>query len=487
MADYNSRRYSVELLGRKSERQVLHHHWSSTNSKLIAIYGRRRVGKTYLVREHFSNRIFFEVAGLYDGNMADQLTHFTSSLAIHGYYPASLAKPSSWMAVFEMLALFIQEQKSKKKKVIFIDELPWFDTPRSKFLTAFENFWNSFCSKRKDILLIICGSAASWMIKKILKNKGGLHNRVAEQINLQPFDLALTKKFLQAKGIIWSVYDIAHTYMCLGGIPFYLDAARKGESPAQFINRICFTEEGVLFHEYNDLYASLFDNNERHEQIVALLAKKRKGYTRNEIIQLTGLDSGGTLTQTLDELKRSNFIQERIPYNGSMHNRRYRLIDNFTLFHFKFMTKDQRRVKDDWTKLSNSGRYRSWCGFAFESLCFAHKKQIKTALGLSAIESHIYEWNESTHKSEEGAQIDMIIDRADRVINVCEIKFYNSEFTISKSYAKVLRNKLASFQSVKRNKSKILFLTMITTFGTNQNKYSIELMQNQITLEDLFK
>ena len=476
----------MELLGRKSERQSLDHHWHSTNSKLVVVYGRRRVGKTFLIREHFKNRIFFEVSGLYDGNMDDQLSHFAATLAKHGYYQAGLATPKSWFAAFEMLGLFIDQQKGKKKKVIFIDELPWFDTPRSKFLMAFESFWNAYCSKRKDILLVICGSAASWMIKKILQNKGGLHNRVAEKINLKPFDLSLTEKFLRKKGIQWSLYGITQIYMCVGGIPFYLDAARKGESPAQFINRICFSDTGLLFHEYEELYASLFDNNERHEQIVTLLAQKRKGYSRNEIIKSTTLDSGGTLTKTLNELIKSNFIEERTPYGGSSFNRLYRLVDNFTLFYFRFMKQGNRRVKDDWAKKSTTATYRSWSGFAFENVCFAHTAKIKAALGLSAIESHISEWSQKGNDNQEGAQIDMLIDRADRIVNVCEIKFYNSEFTITKEFAMKLRNKLTSFKSFGKNKSKVLFLTMITTFGVKQNPYATEIMQNQITLEDLF-
>lgn len=426
------------------------------------------------------------MSGLYDGTMEDQLLHFSTTLTKHGYYQASLAAPNSWYAAFEMLSIFIEQQTTKKKKVIFIDELPWFDTPRSKFLMAFENFWNAFCSKRTDILLIICGSAASWMIKKILKNKGGLHNRVAEKINLKSFDLSLTEKFLQQKGIKWSQYDITQIYMCIGGIPFYLDAARKGESVAQFINRVCFSDTGLLFDEYKELYASLFDNNSRHEQIVELLSTKRKGFTRNDIIDKTTLESGGTLTKTLDELIKSNFIEERTPYGGSSFNRLYRLVDNFTLFYFKFMKHGSRRIKDDWNKKANSSMYKSWSGFAFENVCFAHKDKIKATLGLSAIESHISDWSSKGNEDNLGVQIDLVIDRADRIINVCEIKFYNAEFTITKDYANKLRNKLSVFHSVKKNKSKTLFLTMITTFGVKENPYATELMQNQITLEDLF-
>jgi len=241
----------MKLIGRTSEKNTFEHCLNSTESKLIALYGRRRVGKTFLVRKYFGNAIRFEVAGVYDGEMSDQLEHFAATLVKYGWAEASLHPPKTWKSAFDQLERFISSLKDRRKKVIFLDELPWMDTPKSKFLMAFESFWNTYCTKRSDIVCVICGSAASWMIKKILKNKGGLHNRVAEKLRLTQFNLYETELFLKEKGIRWSQYDIAQLYLTTGGVPYYLDAVRKGESVLQFVNRTCFTKDGILVDEYN--------------------------------------------------------------------------------------------------------------------------------------------------------------------------------------------------------------------------------------------
>ena len=258
----------MELVGRKIEQKTFKHCQQSTESKLVAVYGRRRVGKTFMIRSYFNQQFTFEITGLHNGELHDQLTHFSNTLVAHNYLPALNAIAQNWMAAFGQLQLYLDTKKGKGKKVIFIDELPWFDTPRSKFLTAFEHFWNNYCTKRNDILFIICGSAASWMIKKVLKNKGGLHNRVSERIQLLPFNLDETEQFLRNKNIKWSKYDITQLYMSVGGIPFYLDAIRKGESVAQFIDRTCFQKNGLLKGEYKQLFSSLFKKSEQHEKVI---------------------------------------------------------------------------------------------------------------------------------------------------------------------------------------------------------------------------
>jgi hypothetical protein len=473
----------MELVGREDEQKILKHCFQSSESKLVAVYGRRRVGKTFFIREYFGDAIQFEVAGLFQGEMSDQLEHFSSTLAKKGFVPATLSRPESWKKAFDLLSLYIDSLKDKGKKVIFIDEMPWFDTPRSKFLMAFESFWNSYCTKRKDLLVVICGSAASWIIKKVLQNKGGLHNRVSEKIALQAFTLYETEKFLIQKGIKWSRFDIAQLYLTIGGIPYYLDAIRKGESASQFIDRACFKQNGILYYEYEELYSSLFANSYQHQMVVAQLAKIRQGLNREQIIEKTKITSGGTLTKVLLELEKSGFIEQSREYTGNINATRYKLVDNFTIFYFKFMIQRNKRVTDSWIKKANDASWLSWSGFAFERLCFLHQKQIKRALGLEAISSEIYTWNS---KEDNGAQIDMLIDRADRVVHVCEIKFTKAKFTIDKAYASNIRNKISQFERLKENKKKVLFFTMITPFATLDNEYYKELVQSEITLGDLF-
>ena len=476
----------MKLIARKRERDRFKQQIEATESKLIAVYGRRRIGKTFLIREYFKEYMKFEISGLYQGDMEDQILHFTSTLVKYGYYEASLGVPQSWMAVFELLSQYLDTIKGRRKKVIFLDELPWMDTPRSKFLMAFENFWNSYCTKRKDLIVVICGSAASWMIQKILKNKGGLHNRVSERIHLQPFNLNETELFLKSKGILWSRYDIIQLYMTTGGVPFYLNAVKKGESVVQFINRVCFQSDGILYSECEVLYASLFKNSQRHEAIVTLLSQVKKGLTRKDIIEKSKFLSGGTLTRTLEELETSGFIQKIAPLGAKVNGVLYKLIDHYSIFYFQFMSVSGRRKQDEWTKQINSPSWRSWSGLAFERICFAHQSQIKKALGLQAIESEVTSW-QGQQEGGPGAQIDMLIDRADNIVNVCEIKFLQSEFNIDKAQAANLRNKLAVFRSQLKSKRKSLFLTMITTFGVVSNANKMELIQNEVSMDDLFE
>ena len=474
----------MKLIGRVQERATFEHCWHSSESKLIAVYGRRRVGKTFLVRQHFGSKICFEVAGLHNASMRDQLTHFASTLAKYGWTDAALYPPTSWTAAFDLLERFLSSLTEVGKKVIFLDELPWFDTPRSKFLMAFERFWNAYCTKRNDIVCIICGSAASWMIKKVMKNKGGLHNRVAEKIRLAQFNLYEVEQFLHQKGIRWSRYDIAQLYLSTGGVPYYLDAVRKGESVVQFVNRTCFSKDGVLADEYKVLFSSLFDNSERHYQIIELLNAKKQGLTRKTIIEKSKLASGGTLSTILDELEESGFIEAVLPYQGKKTKTQYKLVDNFTLFYLKFMQSASPNQAKNWGNMTKSQSWVSWSGLAFERLCFAHIPQLKRALKIEAIECAVSPWSQKG--TDTGSQIDMLIDRADRVVNICEIKFAKADFIIDKAYAKQLRNKIYQFETLGSNKQKNIFLTMVTTFGVVQNEYHKELVQSEITLDDLF-
>jgi len=471
----------MELIGRNEQKAIFKHCEASTESKLIAIYGRRRVGKTFLIRKHFKSKIFFEVAGLHRVSMREQLAHFSRTLRKYGWSGQTFKEPRSWFDAFSLLEEVILESKRKTKKVIFLDELPWFDTPRSKFLPAFENFWNSFCAKRTDIICVICGSAASWMIHKIVQNKGGLHNRIAEKIRLTPFTLYETRKFLLEKGIKWSQYDIARLYMITGGIPYYLDTVRKGESVGQCIDRICFKKDGLLIKEYDLLFESLFDDSHHHASIVNALDNKKMGLNRKEIILKSSMDSGGTLSKTLHELEESGFIMQISPFNQHKTKQLYKLVDHFSLFYLKFM-KDKRQMKGtNWIAKMNSQSWISWSGLAFERICFAHIQQIIEALQLQAIHCEIYPWKNTE------AQIDMIIERSDNISHICEIKFSKSIFTINKSYALALRKKLNEFGILPSNKRKTLFLTMITPFGITQNEYFTELVQNEITLDHLFR
>ncbi|MCU0373823.1 MAG: ATP-binding protein [Chitinophagaceae bacterium] len=473
----------MQLIGRKREQDRLKATLDADEASLVAVWGRRRIGKTFLIRKFYAAHMVFDITGLHNGSMQDQLGHFKDTLIKAGY-KAAVETPANWLSAFFMLENYLDTLQTKKKKVIFLDELPWMDTPRSKCLMAFENFWNSYCNRRKDLIVVICGSAASWMIKKVIHNRGGLYNRITHTIQLKPFDLQETAAFLKAKGIVWSRYDIVQCYMIMGGVPYYLNLVQKGESVMQFVARTCFAADGMLSSEYEALFASLFSNSDRHYKIAEALALVKKGMQRDALLQKAGLATGGTFTETLEELLASGFVEKYTPFKREKQGAYYRLADPFMLFYQQFMKGRNRNAANNWLSMADTPAWHAWAGIAFENICLQHVSHIKAALGLSAIATEVGSWRGGT--ANEQVQIDLLIERADRMIHVGEIKFSKGVFSIDKKYAADLRRKLFLFGEHQTGKRKTLLLTFITTFGIQPNEYSLELVQNQLTMDDLF-
>ncbi len=467
------------LIGRRKEIKKLRQYAESKKSEFIAVYGRRRVGKTYLIREVFAGQFTFQMTGLDNVGKSDQLKQFHTAISKHHKINPPAKPAKDWFEAFNQLINFLETVDSPKKKIIFLDELPWLDTPKSKFLTGLEYFWNSWASARRDILLIVCGSAASWMITNLLNNRGGLHNRITGRIKLEPFTLAETEAFLKYKGTAFDRYQIILLYMVLGGIPFYLDHVEAGQSAAQNINALCFEKGAMLRNEYDNLYASLFKKAERHQAVVEALVQKKKGLTRGEITKITKLPNGGRLTAILKELEESTFIRHYQPFGKKQRFTLYQLIDPYSLFYLDFIRKSAIDDEYFWINANETPRYRAWSGYAFEMVCLHHIPQIKKALGISGVQTSVASWYNET------AQIDLLIDRKDQVINLCEMKFSIQPFMITKSYAEKLRHKIGTFQTVAKT-NKALFLTMITTHGLAQNQYTY-LAQNNLSMEVLFE
>ncbi|MEX2597083.1 MAG: ATP-binding protein [Salibacteraceae bacterium] len=468
-----------EVSGRVRETELLKAAINSNRPELIAVYGRRRVGKTYLIRNVYRNETVFELTGLHNGNMPDQLQNFHLALAQFDKNKSYENVPESWLEAFQRLEHFIDSNKSSKKKVVFIDELPWLATRKSKFMMAFEHFWNSYASNRNDLVVVVCGSAAAFMVNNIVRNKGGLHNRITRKIRLLPFTLCETNQYLDRLGIRYSKYDVLKLYMTIGGIPHYLNYLVKGDSVDQCIDKLCFEKDGPLRTEFKDVFASLYESPERHEAIIRALAKTRIGLTRAQIIDKSGVSSGQRLTKTLQELEESGFIEWYTAFGKKQHGAICRLNDEYCMFYLKFIENSSAKGASTWINKANGQSYTSWLGFSFELACLKHIPQIKTALGIAAVDSENYSWRGND------AQIDLLIDRADNVINVCEMKFSSAEFTISKSYAGELRNKLNAFRLASGTRKNI-FLTLISTFGLKQNAHSLELVQKELKAEALF-
>lgn len=470
-----------KLIGRIAEIEVLEKVKTSNRAEFVAVYGRRRVGKTYLIKQFFQENFAFYLTGMANASTPLQIGNFVSAYRQY----SDLEKndiPKNWFDAFALLRKLV-EAKGTELCVVFLDEMPWLDTPRSNFVMALEHFWNSYGSSKENLKLIACGSAASWMIHKLINNHGGLHNRVTKRIHIQPFTLKETEQFLQAKNINFERYQITELYLILGGIPFYLEEIEAGLSVAQNIDALCFSPTGLMKNEYQNLFRSLFKNAESHEAVINILASKAKGLLRDEIITFAKIPNGGSTTKVLEELEHSGFIRKYLPFKGKIRNSLYQITDPFVLFYHQFMKNSKAEGQGVWLSFMDAANYRTWSGYAFENVCLLHIAAIKKALGINGIYSENSAWR--SYNKEENAQIDLLIDRKDNVISVCEIKFSNDEFVITKEYAEKLRKKLRVFKTETKTK-KSLFLTLISTYGVQKNAHFLGLVQHSLTLEDLF-
>lgn len=472
------------IIGRESEKALLSRIIQSEEPELVAVYGRRRVGKTFLIRNSFDKQLIFEFSGIHNALLDQQLESFSKALSLtSGGLP--LAKPTSWIHALDLLANCLTTLIRRQKKVIFFDEFPWVNAPRSGFLQAFENFWNTWASRQKNLVVIICGSAAAWMIKKVINNRGGLHNRVTRKIRLLPFTIGESEAFLKERKINLDKYQLLQLYMAMGGIPQYLKEIDPGESSIQAIDRTCFTKDGLLHNEFKSLYHSLFDEAGKHIEVIRALAKKGSGLTRDEIIRECNLSSGGGATQLLEELTESGFITPYAPFNRTAKDNIYKLTDEYSLFYIKFIENIRPEGSGTWVRLSMGTSWKSWSGIAFENICMKHALQLKKALGIENVHTETSLWRYRPKKGEQGAQIDLLIDRQDRCINICEMKFSISDFEITKTYAKELENKSRVFRDATKTR-KTLFLTMVTTYGVKNSKSYPGLVQSEVTMDALF-
>ena len=469
----------MEIVGRYSEQQTLQRYFESDKPEFVAVYGRRRVGKTFLIREYFKKRFSFYISGIGNATKQEQLENFNKTLTLYGKKQYPMVE--TWMEAFRQLINLLENNKKKGKKVLFFDELPWFDTPRSGFLMGLEYFWNTWASSQSNILLIVCGSATSWIINKLFKNRGGLHNRVTHRMLVTPFNLLECEEYFKRKRIELSRKDIVESYMVFGGIPFYLDMFVKGLSLAQNVDKLCFTKKGELASEFSVLYSSLFKHSENHELVIKALAKKRMGLTREEILKETKLQGGG-LTSILEELEQCNFIRSYNAYEKKTKERLYQLIDFYSLFYLNFMKDNLRKDGDFWKSLIGSAKHRAWSGYAFEQVCMQHADQIKQKLGISGVVTYSAAWR--SKKSEPAAQVDLLIDRNDGVINLCEMKYSENEFVIDKKTDENLRNKRGTFIEETKTR-KAVHITMLTTYGVKHNEYWNSI-QSEVTMNDLF-
>jgi uncharacterized protein len=471
------------IIGRVEEKELLKDCLHTTKSEFVAVYGRRRVGKTFLIREVFESKFSFQFTGMANASTRQQLDNFYAALQQQAGGVKNISRPSSWRAAFGQLAALI-EKRREKRKIIFIDEMPWLDTPKSYFIQGLEYFWNSWASARKDIVLIVCGSAASWMINKLINNHGGLHNRITQKIKVEPFTLKETKLFLEHKGIAWTHYQMIEAYSVLGGIPFYLENLKKSASVYQNIDRLFFAKNALLKNEFNNLYASLYKLPDNYAAVAAALSKKAKGLTRKELLETTALPDGGGITKVLTELEESGFIRRYLPYNRQVRESVYQLCDFYSLFYFRFIYNSRNNDEAFWSNSVDSPKRRAWSGYAFEQVCLAHVPQIKRRLGISGVTTSVSVWRSNV--KDMATQVDLVLERRDGIIHLFEMKFSTTVFTIDKKYEELLRKRAATFRVATKTRSAI-YTSMLTTYGVKNNMYATAILQNNLTMDCLFK
>lgn len=466
----------------------LNRRFNSEDAQLVAVYGRRRVGKTYLINKAFKGRITFSHAGLSPlnntkkGMLAAQLEHFYYSLKHYGMEESKI--PESWLEAFYMLEKLLERKDNGKKQVVFLDELPWMDTKRSGFITAFEAFWNSWGCSRDNLLVVVCGSATSWMLDNLIKNHGGLYGRVTCEIRVSPFSLKECSQFYKANHVKLSSYDIVQSYMILGGIPYYMGYFQEDLSLGQNIDRLFFNKNAALKDEYDKLFTAVFSNPSMMKRIVSCLYTRNAGFTRAELVERSGITDGGTLSKCLNALIASDFIVKYVPFGFGKREEHYKLVDPFCMFYLHFVADGNIKDPMFWEHSLSSQRVVSWRGFAFETVCFNHIDCIKEALGISGVLTTHSAWSKRSD-DEEGQQIDMIISRNDNVTNMCEIKFYNSPFTVNKDYyLKLMQRENILTQAL--SPKEVVHNTLITTYGLVKNEYS-GVFSKVITMEDLFR
>lgn len=463
------------MVGRKSEVELLKSAFEADHSDFIAVFGRRRVGKTFLVREAFGNKFTFYHTGVAGACRQEQLSRFAVSMRKSGLGGGEV--PKTWFAAFDALEAAL-ERLGEGKKTIFIDELPWMDTQKSNFVSALESFWNGWASARDDILLVVCGSATSWMTDRIINNRGGLHNRLTHRVRLEPFTLHECELYLQSRGVVATRMQMLEYYMAMGGVPYYWSFIDKSRSPAQNLDAMFFSVNGELRDEYDHLYASLFKKPQRHLSIVEALGTRQAGMTRTELLKATQEDDNGVFGTALEELVQCGFLRRfRMP-GRKKRDLVYQLIDNYTLFHYRFLSQLDADESGTWEAMQNEAQVRVWRGLSFERVCLQHLEQIKIRLGISGIHTKACAW-----RSPE-AQIDLLIERGDDAVNVCEMKYAADEYVLNREeHDKIIRRREIYCREAQPRGA--VYLTLISPKGLARNALGNDI-QSVVTLDDLF-
>ncbi|MBN1671032.1 MAG: ATP-binding protein [Kiritimatiellae bacterium] len=479
------------IVGRVEEQKQLGRMWKSSDAEFLALYGRRRVGKTYLVREFFKPKgVFFEAVGQKNAPLRQQLKNFSASLHETFSPDLLLREPRTWREAFGMLTALIRQKLNGKRVLVFLDELPWLGGRRSGLIQALDYEWNKHWSQMPNVKLIVCGSAASWMLNKLVHAKGGLYNRLTGRVHLRPFSLPEAQTFLRSRGIRLKPQQVLELYMVLGGIPFYLRYADRGKSVPQIIDELCFRADAPLRDEFEQLFASLFEHADVHEALIREISRKREGITRQELLAKTGMNSGGSLKRRLDELEASSFIERYVPYGKTRKDYYIKTVDEYSFFYLYWIEpirakRPTGRGSHYWEDCSRSPSYLAWRGYAFEAVCAKHVDAIIRGLGLETVASTASGWRSAAKGRMRGAQVDLLIDRTDGAMTLCEMRFSNAPYRMDRSAARELAERMDAFEKATGTRKQLLW-ALVTPHGLRPGIWADDIIAQTVTLKDIF-
>ena len=469
------------MIGRQRELEDLTEYCRSSKAELICVYGRRRVGKTYLVENAFGGLFSFSATGSEDKRDRTQLKVFHNALRQFGCQERYM--PNDWFDAFGRLRSILESadvaRSMEGRRVVFLDEFPWFASKRSEFLFAFADFWNSWASRQDDMVVIVCGSATSWIIKNLFENTGSLYNRITRQMYIAPFNLHETEQMAESLRLGWSRDAILQCYMVFGGLPYYIDMLDRRKSLAQNIDALCLDVHGPLKREVPHLMEATLGNSPLHRDILRKLSTSKAGIRRKDLVDSLQDGNSGSLKRALDDLEKCGYIRK---YKNRYEKRKptvYQLVDPFLLFSFRFI---EGKEPSSWSAFSGTQAYYAWRSNAFEIACLCHLRQIKHAIGISGVQTECFPWKSSM--SDPGVQIDLVIERADKVTNLCEMKYTDEEFSIDEEHEQKLRYKRQVFLDESKT-GNVCLLTLVSAHDLKESIHSWDIAAT-VTADDLF-
>lgn len=483
---------SPTIIGREEELATISRLYTSERSEFLALYGRRRVGKSFLIEEAMENKFTFMTVGLFikvdkddaekvESYRQQQLRHFYSSLLEYGLPEEGNPAPTNWLDAMNLLKKLLLSKRSRRK-VVFIDELPWLAGPQSSELVSeLGFFWNQWARKRKDILLIVCGSATSWMIDNVIREYEGLYGRVTETIALKPFTLAECERYWEKRGFHLSRYEVALTYMVIGGVPYYMDSFRPDRTMADNINTIYFNKDKAR-QEFKDVYAGLYSSSEVYINVIRQLGKRFYGMSRTELLEALDKKGGGNFSDVLENLIDSGIIRSYTLYGSPRKQTVYQLMDFFTLFYLRFC---ENTDFTSWRSVQRSKPFYSWAGNSFELLVVEHIQQLADALRIKEYATP-FSWSGDTPDGDE-AQIDLVIPAtAERADYICEMKFSEGKYILKEEDADDITRHIEALKNSSIHKlSHSIYVVLVTSFGVTESKHRSHL-NDIVTLDSLF-